>query len=185
MKTFGVESPKFKITLPFSQISQTMFFLAPCLFLFKDSLRKKLLNAYVFLIFGISFVGVTTPLIVHYFYDYTSIPLRFLFDIISHLLTGLFGIYLILSKQADLSFKSLLKSYLFMVVIINICFIINVIFRTNMFGLSPYENWNTYDIHLPYFILNYLLLHAGLFIVMSVPYLIYKIKLKMETKKRN
>ena len=97
-------------------------------------------------------------------------------DTLAHFLLSLFGIYLIKTKQIELTKKMVTISSLFIVVVAIIMLILNLIFKTSFFGLNLYGNHNIYNMVLvknKY--LSTLIYFVGLNLVLIIGYFYQKI----------
>ncbi len=167
-----------QLALPVGNIS-------PCTFSFiliSSFLPKKLqypINcflSYISLAFFVATIGICFEVINS---DCGYVMLSELFDTLAHLLTFILGIYLAKTNQIDFNKKSFITATIYIYSIVFIISIINLIFKTNYFGLGFYGNHEIYGMHLTdNSILNFLIYIVGLFILMLTNYFIIKITKK-------
>lgn len=125
-------------------ISPMIFTVIPLTLFMSDKIKEYAYSAIAFLWVGMFFALFISPEYAYIFNYHTNASLLYTGEALCHMLASLFGIYLILTEQVKLNFKSWLKSIVFMFSIIGFGVIINYIFHKNNFGMDPYGNYSIY-----------------------------------------
>ena len=138
----GSNSKAFIDTVPTSNISPFVFCTLPlCLF---KRLRNFIFPMIVFLSVGI----ILSVEISHYRFINENLEynIALSLDGLNHMLYALFGVYLVVSNQVQLSLKSFIYGCISILTIVATMILLNLIFHTSFFGLNLYGNHSIYDI---------------------------------------
>ncbi len=125
-------------------ISPFTFTTLPFAYAMKDKLRDYYFKAVAYLSVGMFVAMLVTPQYAYLFSFNDTASMTFLFDALCHLNCSIFGIYLIASGQAKLTFENLKKSVIFMYSVVACVVILNYLFHTNNFGMNPYGGYSIY-----------------------------------------
>lgn len=125
-------------------ISPMIFTVIPLTILMKDSVREYAYSAIAFLWVGMFFALFISPEYTYLFSYNTDANILYTGEALCHMLASLFGIYLILTKQVKIGFKSWGKSIIFMYSVIGFGVFLNYFFHKGHFGMNPYGNYSIY-----------------------------------------
>ena len=114
------------------------------------------------LILAMAGVGIFAALVDGLMNDMDYFVIWMYFDSFSHISIALLGLWLVISNQITYERKMLLKCLMTLYSFLMILVIINIIFRTNFFGLSVYGEHNIYGIVIDPWILSFAVYFAGL-----------------------
>lgn len=170
----GVKDWNFQNTLPTANVSPFMFNLVFISLFLPKKVKKVIYTLVCLLSLGMVIAG-SFSFIGNYLRNY-KFHLTIFFDTLAHFLLSLFGIYLIKTKQIELTKKMVTISSLFIVFVAIIMLILNLIFKTSFFGLNLYGNHNIYNMVLvknKY--LSTLIYFVGLNLVLIIGYFYQKI----------
>ena len=130
--------------MTFDNISPFTFTLIPFIWLLKDKVKDYAFCAIAFLHFGMLCATMVSPEQAYLFNFTAEADMIYTADAFCHMITSLFGIYLVLTKQVKPCFKSWLKSLIFMYSVITFGVLLNVAFHRSYFGMNPYGNYSIY-----------------------------------------
>ena len=133
----------FQNTLPVANVSPFMFTLVGVIYLFPLKVRKHL-----YLLISLLCVGMLLSSVFGCIYNASinyKFHLHFLSDYIAHVMLSLWGVYLIKSRQVELTKKNSVISASIIIGAAFIMLILNVIFDTTFFGLSLNGKHNIYN----------------------------------------
>ena len=130
--------------MTFDNISPFTFTIIPLLYLAKDKVKDYAFCAIAFLHFGMLCAVMVSPEQAYLFNFKAEADVLYTADAFCHMIASLFGIYLVLTKQVKPSFKSWLKSIVFMYSVITFGVIINYVFHRSNFGMNPYGDYSIY-----------------------------------------
>ena len=125
-------------------ISPFIFTLIPFTYVLKDKLKEYAFAAIAFLHFGMLLAILVSPEHAYLFSFLEQANLPYTAETLCHMLAALFGIYLILTGQVKVNFKTWTKSVVFMYSVITYGVILNFIFHRSFFGMNPYKNYSIY-----------------------------------------
>lgn len=138
----------FKTFLTLENISPLTFTLIPFTYLMSDKFKQWYFNLISFLSVGMFFAILVNPNYSYLFQHNLNASFEYAYDSISHLICSLFGVYLVLTKQVKVNFKSLLSAIINMFSIITIIVLINLFLHTGYLGMNPYGNYSIYMLKL-------------------------------------
>lgn len=168
-KQLGFKDYYFIYCLPPSNISPFMFTLS----IFTLFLPKKI-NKFIFLVYSNLIVGMLfSPILsdVYWISQNNIYHILRTLDSFSHVMLSLFGIYLVLTKQVEVTKKSFFISLILMYSLVLVMIILNIIFNTEFFGLAFNGHHHIYQIVLTSSpILNIIYYICGLFLVLLASY---------------
>lgn len=125
-------------------ISPFIFTLIPLTYALKDKLREYAFAAIAFLHFGMLAAVMVSPEQAYLFSFLAEANLLYTAEALCHMLSALFGIYLILTGQVKINFKTWLRSLIFMYTVITFGVALNFIFHKSFFGMDPYGGYSIY-----------------------------------------
>lgn len=153
--------------LTFDYISPFTFTTIPLMYILKDKVKQYYLSMVAFLCFGMFCAMLVSPQEAYLFSYKQEATLGYAFDAFAHLFCSLFGVYLVLSGQVVPNIKNWIKSMVFLYGVITVAVIINAIFNTNYFYMSPYGNYKIYFLNLfPTFWATITAFYLGIFLVL-------------------
>ena len=120
-----------------------MFFITPFLLVL-----PKLIKKHLYLLISLLSVGMFLSSVVGCFYNFSinyKYHHHFLLDYVSHFSLSLFGIYLIRTRQVELTLKNSVLSASVIYGVALVMMILNVIFDKSFFGLSLNGKHNIYN----------------------------------------
>ena len=175
----GFNDWNFQNVLPTANVSPFMFFTL-IIYVFLPEKPKKAWSGLISLLsLGLLLSPVLACIsraVIHYKFHFS-----FLLDYIAHVSLSLLGVYLVKSKQIDLSVRSSLLSGGIIVAVAIIMLIINVIFGTAFFGLALNEKYSIYNmVLLPNCYLSALVYLLGLIAVLFGGYFYQKLLTKKD-----
>ena len=133
----------FQNTLPVANVSPFMFSIVFIIQLLPSKIRK-----HFYLLVSLLCVGMFLSTVLNCIYNavihYRFIK-HFLLDYFAHFILSLWGIYLVKTKQVELTKKNVLISSSIIVGVAAIMVVINLIFDTSFFGLSLRGKHNIYN----------------------------------------
>lgn len=139
----GFRDWNFQNTLPVANVSPFMFASLPFSFVLPKKIRK-----YYFLLVSLLIVGMFFSAVFNCVYNTVisyKFHFHFLLDYIAHVVLSLWGVYLVKTKQVELTKKDITITFIVMLSIITLMLILNVIFDTSFFGLSLNGKHNIYN----------------------------------------
>ena len=167
----GFNDWNFQNTLPVANVSPFMFSMVPIILILPKRLKKHAHLLISLLTVGM-FLSSTFGCIYNALIGY-KFHLHFTYDYISHFTLSLFGIYLIRTKQADLSKKNVLISSSLIYGAAAVMILLNVIFDKAFFGLSLNGKHNIYNnVLVDNSYLSALLYLIGLAFVLALGYVV-------------
>ena len=173
----GFHDWNFQNTLPVSNVSPFMFSLLPLLLILPKRLKKHL-----FLLISLLSVGMFLSTVLGCIYNASigyKFHFHFLLDYIAHFSLSLFGIYLIQSKQVELTLKNCLVSSSIILCTATVMLVLNLFFDTAFFGLSLRGKHNIYNnVIVDNSFLSALLYYVGLTCVLLLGYGFCKLFIK-------
>ncbi|MBE5743909.1 MAG: hypothetical protein E7358_04250 [Clostridiales bacterium] len=132
----------FQNTLPVANVSPFMFTVVPLSLILPKKIKKHFLLLISLLSVGMFLSGalgcVYNAVIKYKFH------IHFTYDFFAHFALSLYGVYIVKSKQVDLSRSNALISSLIIFAVATLMLILNVIFDTAFFGLSLNGKHNIY-----------------------------------------
>ena len=164
----------FQNTLPTANVSPFMFCMMPILLILPKKAKKAVYLLVSLLsvgMFGATVFGCVYNAIINYKFHF-----QFLLDDICHCALSLFGIYLIRSKQVELTTKNCLISAGILLGSATGMMLLNCIFDTAFFGLSLRGKHNIYNMVLvsdPY--LSALIYYLGVSVILFLGYLLCRV----------
>ena len=139
----GAKEWNFLNTLPTANVSPFMFTLVAVSYLFPKRVRR-----HIYLLISLLSVGMIISPVLGCLYNASinyRFHLHFLSDYIAHVVLSLWGVYLVRSRQVELTKKNVLTSSGIIVGVALTMMILNVIFDTAFFGLSLNGKHNIYN----------------------------------------
>lgn len=130
--------------ITFDNISPFIFTVIPLTYIFKDSVKDYAFSAIAFLHFGMLCATFVSPEQAYLFNFLEEANMLYTAEAFCHMLTALFGIYLVLTEQVKPTFKAWVKSVIFMYSVITFGVLMNVIFHRSYFGMNPYGRYAIY-----------------------------------------
>jgi K+-sensing histidine kinase KdpD len=109
----------------------------------KKSIKEYAYSAIAFLHLGLFLATIISPEYVVIFNFKTEATFAFAAEALCHIWAALFGLYLILTRQVELSFKSWVKSIVFMLSVVSFGVILNLFLDTRCFNMNP-DNYSIY-----------------------------------------
>ena len=134
--------------LVFDNISPFTFTFMPFLVLFKGKVAEFFKSAIAFLSVGMIVAMMITPQYAYLYNFNNTAGLDYLLDALCHLNCSLFGIYLVLTGQVRLKYKSFVRAVIFMYSAITLVVVMNHLYGTNFFGMCPYGGYSIYMFNL-------------------------------------
>ena len=125
-------------------ISPFTFSTIPFIYAMKPGLKDYYLKNVAFFSVGMFVAMLVTPQYAYLFSFNNKASTSFLFDALCHLNCSIFGIYLIASGQAKLTFENLKKAAIFIYCVVGIGVVFNYLFHTGNFGMNPYGGYSIY-----------------------------------------
>lgn len=164
----------FQNLLPVANISPFCFFFAPLLLILPKKPRGS-----VYLLVSLLTVGMFLSSVFGCIYNASinyKFHIHFVLDYVAHFALSLYGIYLIRTKKACLNIKNACLSSSIIVGVAIFMMLLNVIFDTSFFGLSPNGKHNIYNnVLVDNSYLSALLYFIGLLFVLFMGYCVSKI----------
>ncbi len=142
-KCVGFNDWNFQNTLPVANVSPFMFSLMPIIMILPQKIKKHLhlLISLLFVaMFLASVLGCISNAVINYKFHF-----HFMLDYIAHIILSLYGIFLIRSKQVELTKKNCIISSSIILGSATVMLILNLIFDTSFFGLSLRGKHNIYN----------------------------------------
>ena len=139
----GFNDWNFQNTLPVANVSPFMFTLVGIIFLIPLKIRKHL-----YLLISLLSVGMLLSALLGCVYNASinyRFHLHFLSDYFAHIMLSLWGVYLVISRQVQITKKNLLTSSGIIIGVAITMLILNLIFDTAFFGLSLNGKHNIYN----------------------------------------
>lgn len=127
-------------------ISPFIMTMIPLSVFMKDGVREAFRSATAFLWVGMFVALIVSPQQAYIFSDNTQASLAYSSEAACHLIASLYGIYLIITKQVSLDFKSWKRALVFLYSAIGFGVVMNYIFHLDNFGMDPYGNYSIYMI---------------------------------------
>ena len=134
--------------LVFDNISPFTFTFMPFLVLFRGKVAEFFKSAIAFLSMGMIIAMLITPQYAYLYNFNDTAGLDYLLDALCHLNCSLFGMYLVLTGQVKLNYKSFMRALIFMYSVITLVVVMNHIYGTNFFGMCPYGGYSIYMFNL-------------------------------------
>lgn len=125
-------------------ISPMIFTVIPLTLIMNDKVKEYAYSAIAFLWVGMFLALFISPEYTYLFSYNTNANVLYTGEALCHMLASLFGIYLILTNQVKINFKSWLKSIVFMYSIIGFGVFLNYFFHMGNFGMNPYGGYSIY-----------------------------------------
>ena len=129
-------------------ISPMIFTSIPLTIFMKDKVKEYVFAAIAFLWTGMFLALFISPEYTYLFSYKTDANLLYTGEALCHMLTSLFGIYLILTKQVQITVKNWVKSLVFMYSVIGFGVFLNYFFHRDNFGMNPYGGYSIYFLDL-------------------------------------
>ena len=142
-RSVGFDDWNFQNTLPVANVSPFMFSLVGMIYLIPLKIRKHIYLLISLLSFGMLLAAVFGCL--YNAYINYRFHLHFLSDYLAHILLSLWGVYLVKSRQVELSARNMLSSSGIIMGVAFAMLILNMIFDTAFFGLSLNGKHNIYN----------------------------------------
>ena len=130
--------------MTFENISPFIFTLIPLTVFMKDKIKEYAYSAIAFLHLGLFLATLISPEYVVIFDYKTEATFAYAAEAMCHIWAALFGVYLILTKQTDISLKSWIRSIVFMLSVVSFGVMLNLILDTHCFNMNP----NDYSIYM-------------------------------------
>ena len=130
--------------MTFANISPFIFTLIPLTIFMKDKIRDYAYSAIAFLHLGLFLATLISPEYVVIFDYKTEATFAYAAEAMCHVWAALFGLYLILTKQVEISFKGWVRSIVFMLSVVSFGVMLNLILDTHCFNMNP----NDYSIYM-------------------------------------
>ena len=127
-------------------ISPFIMTMIPLSVFMKDGVREAFRSATAFLWVGMFVALIVSPQQAYIFSDNTQASLAYSSEAACHLIASLYGIYLIITKQVSIDFKSWKRALVFLYSAIGFGVVMNYIFHLDNFGMDPYGNYSIYMI---------------------------------------
>ncbi len=127
-----------------SNISPFIFTVIPLTVFMKKSIREYAYSAIAFLHLGLFLATLISPEYVVIFNYKTEATFAYAAEAMCHIWAALFGMYLMITKQVEISFKGWLRSIVFMLSVVSFGVMLNLILDTHCFNMNP----NDYSIYM-------------------------------------
>ncbi len=125
-------------------ISPLTFTLMPLTIVMRKEIRDCFLSMVAFFSVGMFMAMLVNPNYAYLFSFRQNATLAYAYDSLAHLFCSLFGLYLIISGQINVSIKNLGKAMAFIYSIVTYGVILNFIFHKSYFGMDPYGKSSIY-----------------------------------------
>ncbi|MBE6635873.1 MAG: hypothetical protein E7617_06735 [Ruminococcaceae bacterium] len=132
--------------LTFGNISPLMFTTIMLLPFMNRATRSFAEAAIAYLSLGMFLAMLISPEHAYLFNYLAEANLNYTAETACHMLCSLFGIYLIISGQVQVSYKNLLKSMAYLYSIISFAVVMNFLLHRDYFGMDPYGDYRIYMI---------------------------------------
>ena len=142
-KNAGFDDWNFQNTLPVANASPFMFSLMPIIMILPKKIKKHfhlLISLLLVAMFLASVLGCINNASINYKFHF-----HFMLDYIAHIVLSLYGIFLIRSRQVELTKKNCLISSSIILGVATVMLVLNLIFDTSFFGLSLRGKHNIYN----------------------------------------
>lgn len=127
-------------------ISPFIFTLIPFTYLLKDKVKEFAFSAIAFLWMGMFIAMYVSPEYAYLFGFNHEANFLYTSEAVCHMITSLFGIYLIITGQVRIDVKNIVKSVVFMYSVIGFGVFLNFVFHKSHFGMDPYGDYSIYMI---------------------------------------
>ena len=132
--------------LTFGNISPLMFTTIIFLPLFNAKVRSFAESAIAYLSLGMFLAMLISPEHAYLFSFLAEADLNYTAETACHMLCSLFGLYLIISGQVKVNYKTLLKAMAYLYSVISFAVVLNFVFHRSYFGMDPYGDYGIYMI---------------------------------------
>jgi len=127
-----------------ANISPFIFTLIPLTVFMNDKIKEYAYSAIAYLHLGLFLATLISPEYVVIFDYETEATFAYAAEAMCHVWAALFGLYLMLTKQVRISFKSWISSIVFMLSVVSFGVMLNLILDTHCFNMNP----NDYSIYM-------------------------------------
>ena len=127
-----------------ANISPFIFTVIPLTVFMKDKVKDFAYSAIAFLHFGLFLATLISPEYVVIFDYKTEATFAYAAEAMCHIWSALFGLYLMVTKQVEINFKSWLRSIIFVLSAVSFGVMLNFILDTHCFNMNP----NSYSIYM-------------------------------------
>lgn len=127
-------------------ISPFIFTLIPFTYIMKDKVKEFAFSAIACLWLGMFIAMYVSPEYAYLFGFNHEANFLYTSEAVCHMLTSLFGIYLIVTGQVRVEIKTPLKAVVFMYLVIGFGVFLNFVFHKSHFGMDPYGDYSIYMI---------------------------------------
>ena len=127
-----------------ANISPFIFTVIPLTVFMKKSIREYAYSAIAFLHLGLFLATLISPEYVVIFNYKTEATFAYAAEAMCHIWAALFGMYLMITKQVEISFKGWLRSIVFTLSAVSFGVTLNLILDTHCFNMNP----NDYSIYM-------------------------------------
>ena len=130
----------------FENISPFIFTIIPLTCLMSERVKQYAYSAIALLWAGMFVALFISPEQAYLVSFYTEATVLYTGEALCHMWAALFGLYLIVTKQVELSFRTWLRAITFMYTVIGFGVLLNFCFHTSFFGMDPYGDYGIYFI---------------------------------------
>ena len=178
----GANDWNFQNTLPTANISPFMFSIVPIVLILPKKIKK-----YFLTLISLLFIGMLLSTVYNCIYNTVinyKFHFHFLLDYIAHFVLSLWGVYLVKSKQIELSKKDCIIGFCIMLCVVSGMLITNLILDTAFFGLSLNGKHNIYNVVLvSNSYLSAIIYYCGVVVIMLLGLVFQKLINKKNKKK--
>ena len=143
LRDVGFNDWNYRNTLPVANVSPFMFAITPLVLVLPKKIKKHFLLLISLLSVGMVFssiLGCVNYAVINY-----KFHVHFMLDYVSHFALSLYGVYVLRTRQVDLTLKNSVVSGSLIVGAAFVMMVLNVIFDTAFFGLSLRGKHNIYN----------------------------------------
>lgn len=150
---------------PLSKMSPFLFATALLAEFLPQTIKRYYHTILATLLLAMAAVGIFASLADGVMNDMNYFVVWMYFDAVSHVTIALFGLWLAISGQLSFERKILLRSLGILYAFLLLLIVINLIFKTNFFGLSTYGGHNIYGVVIDPWILSFVAYFAGITVI--------------------
>ena len=125
-------------------ISPMIFTVIPLTCFMNEKVKQYAFSAIALLWAGMFVALFISPEQAYLVSFYTEATVLYTGEALCHMWAALFGLYLILTKQVELSSRTWVRAITFMYTIIGFGVLLNLCFHTSFFGMDPYGDYGIY-----------------------------------------
>ena len=150
---------------PLSKMSPFLFATALLAEFLPQTIKKYYHTILSSLLLAMAAVGIFASLADGMMNDMNYFVVWMYFDAVSHLTIALFGLWLAISGQLSFERKVLVRSLGILYAFLLLLIVLNLIFKTNFFGLTTYGGHNIYGVVIDPWILSFVAYFAGITVI--------------------